>query len=88
MNADTIMMKDGRVMRMRNGEMAPIEEEVTMPDGTRILLDGTVLMTNGVTRVMAEGETMYVVNSSADTPTLPEMGSTEDMTSTESHDPT
>lgn len=88
MNADTIMMKDGKVMRMREGKAAPMEEEVTMPDGTRILLDGTVLMTNGVTRMMAEGETMHLVNSSADTPALPEMGSTEDMTGTESHDPT
>ena len=88
MNADTIMMKDGKVMRMRKGEMAPIEEEVIMPDGTRILLDGTVLMTNGITRMMAEGETMHVVNSTADTPAMPEMGSTEDMTGTESHDPT
>lgn len=88
MNADTIMMKDGKVMRMRAGKAAPMEEEVTMPDGTRILLDGTVLMTNGVTRMMAEGETMHLVHSSADTPAMPEMGSTEDMTGTESHDPT
>ena len=88
MNSDKIMMKDGKVMRLRNGEMAPIEEEVTMPDGTRILMDGTVLMTNGVIRMMAEGETMRLVNSTADTPTMPEMGSTEDMTGTETHDPT
>ena len=87
MNADTILMKDGSVMRVRHGEMAPIEGEVTMPDGTRILPDGTVLMTNGITRMMAEGETMHLVNSSADTPAMPEMGSTEDMTGTESHDP-
>ncbi len=88
MNADTITMKDGKVMRMRQGGMTPIEEEVIMPDGTRILLDGTVLMTNGIMRMMAEGETMHVVNSTADTPAMPEMGSTEDMTGTESHDPT
>ena len=55
-----IVMKDGKVMTMRKGKLTPVPQELTMPDGTRILLDGTVLMTNGISRVMAEGEAMHV----------------------------
>ena len=58
MHEDHIMMQDGRVVRMQNGESMPMEEEMTMPDGTKVMTDGTVMMPDGTTRRMAEGETM------------------------------
>lgn len=87
-NEDMIVMKDGKVMTMRKGKLTPVPRELTMPDGTRILLDGTVLMTNGSSSVMAEGETMHIGRGPADTPAMPDLGPTEDMTGTETHDPT
>lgn len=60
MQQDHILMQDGKVMIMRNGEMSPIEEEMILPDGTKIMIDGTMMMPNGATRMMAEGETMIL----------------------------
>jgi hypothetical protein len=87
MQEGMIMMKDGRVMTVQNGEMKLIEEDVTMPDGTRIMTDGTVVLTDGTTRMMVEGETLRRVGQTSDTADMPEIGSTEEMTGTETHDP-
>jgi hypothetical protein len=65
MRRDHIMMQDGRVMMMRNGERMPMDEEMTMPDGTKIAVDGTVMMPDGTTRMMAEGETMMMQSEGA-----------------------
>jgi len=58
MHEDHIMMQDGRVVMMRNGETLPMEEEMTLPDGTKVMTDGTVMTPDGTTRRMDEGETM------------------------------
>jgi hypothetical protein len=55
---DMIMMKDGRVMIVRNGEMVPMEEEMTMSDGKRVSMDGKVVMPDGTSRFLMEGEAM------------------------------
>ena len=60
MSQDHILMQDGRVMIMRNGEMKPMDEEMTLPDGTRVMIDGTMRDANGTIRMMAEGETILV----------------------------
>lgn len=58
MMGDQITMKDGKVMVLRNGETVPMEEDVTMADGTRVMRNGQVLMANGTARMMREGETI------------------------------
>jgi hypothetical protein len=88
MPEDMIVMKDGKVMRMQKDHMLPLEEELTLADGTRVLIDGTVILTNGTTRMMQEGETMRTVGREADATAMPPMPPTEDMTGTETHDPT
>lgn len=65
MKEDHIVMQAGRVMRMSNGEMMPMEEKMTMPDGTKVMTDGTVMMPDGTTRMMQEGETMLLQGESA-----------------------
>ena len=62
MNGDdeSVTMKDGRVMTMRGGNLAPLEEDITLSDGTRVQADGTVVMTDGSRRVLMEGETLYM----------------------------
>jgi hypothetical protein len=60
MREDHIVMLGGTVMMMKNGEMQPMDEEITMPDGTKIRMDGTMLMPDGTVRMMAEGETMPI----------------------------
>ena len=60
MGQDHIMMENSRVMIMRNRERMPLDEDITMPDGTKVAPDGTVIMPDGTTRIMAEGETMLL----------------------------
>ena len=66
MMGDQITMQDGRVMVMRNGETVPMEEDVTMADGTRVMRNGQVLMANGTARMMREGETLTLDREPAD----------------------
>jgi hypothetical protein len=60
MQEDHIVMENGRVMITRNGERGPMDEDMTMPDGTRVGVDGTVMMPDGTMRMMDEGETMLL----------------------------
>ena len=53
-------------MLMRNGERMSMEEDMTLPDGTRVAVDGTVRMPDGTMRMMAEGETMLLQGEPAD----------------------
>ena len=85
---ELVTMKDGRVMTMRGGQLAPVDAEVTLPDGTRVQADGTVLLTDGTTRMMVEGETMYMDGRVMDMTNMPDTGSPGGADNTESHDPT
>ena len=58
MKGDHIMMREGKVIVLRNGGEMPLEEEITMSDGTRVMPNGQVLMANGTARMMREGETL------------------------------
>lgn len=58
MHGDRVTMKDGKVIVMRDDEMVPLEEEMTLSDGTKVMPNGQVLMSDGTARMMAEGETM------------------------------
>jgi hypothetical protein len=60
MNQDHIVMQDGSVMTIQNGVMAPMDEDMTLPDGTRVGVDGTVMMPDGTMRMMEEGETILL----------------------------
>lgn len=57
---DHIMMENSTVMLMKNGERMPLEEDLTLPDGTRVAVDGTVMMPDGTMRTLAEGETLLL----------------------------
>jgi hypothetical protein len=52
------MMRNGEIIVMRNGEEKMMEEEVALADGTKVRPDGQVLMPDGTTRMMREGETL------------------------------
>jgi hypothetical protein len=55
-----IMMKNGKMM-LRSGKkgiIRPMEEDMAIFDGTRVMTDGTVVMADGVTRTMMEGEAL------------------------------
>lgn len=87
MNEGMIMMKGGRVMQVQNGELTLLEDEVTMPDGTKVRPNGQMLLTNGSIRMMVEGETLRMAGEVTENVDMPEMGPTDEMTGTETHDP-
>lgn len=59
-HGDHVMMRDGKIIMLRNGEEMPMEEEMTMSDGTRVMPNGQILMADGTARMMREGETLTV----------------------------
>ena len=60
MQGDHVLMRDGKIIVMRNGEEMPMTEDVTLADGTRVMPNGQILMANGTARMMREGETLTV----------------------------
>ncbi len=57
---DCVMMKDGSMMIMKNGETMKMDKEMTMNNGTMVMSDGTVKMKNGKTMTMKDGDCMYM----------------------------
>ncbi|HSL44429.1 MAG TPA: DUF6799 domain-containing protein [Anaerolineales bacterium] len=66
MKGDHVLMRNGKVIVMRNGEEMPMEAEMTMADGTKVMPNGQVLMADGTARMMREGETITVDRETAD----------------------
>lgn len=58
MSSDGIMMKDGKVMITQNGKTMPLENELTLENGTKVMMDGTYMDKNGSTMRMKNGDHM------------------------------
>jgi hypothetical protein len=66
MRPDMFMMKGGKMMLLKSGDMIVMEGDVTMKDGTRVMTDGTIKLVDGTTLTLNDGEGM-VINSSVTT---------------------
>jgi len=51
-----VMMKGGKMMLVENGNMVPMKKSLTMPDGTRCMVNGVCVMKDGQTINLQEGE--------------------------------
>jgi hypothetical protein len=49
-----VLMKDGKMILVKDGDMMPMKSEMTMSNGTKVTEDGTII------RKMNEGEMMMV----------------------------
>jgi uncharacterized protein YdeI (BOF family) len=58
MMKDGVMMKDGKMMWCMNNKMTMLDKEVTMDNGTKVMLDGNYITKNGSTMMLKEGEHM------------------------------
>ena len=58
MMKDHIMMKDGKVMMIKEGKSMPMDKELTLTNGTKVTADGTVTMKDGTKTMMKEGDMM------------------------------
>ena len=53
---DCVMMKNGKMMVMKNGTKSEMTQTMTMDDGTTVMADGTVKNKDGKTWMMKNGE--------------------------------
>ena len=57
---DCVMMEDGKMMVMKNGETMALDNDMTMKNGTMVMKDGTVKMKDGKTMTLKNGECVYM----------------------------
>ncbi|WP_146894999.1 DUF6799 domain-containing protein [Adhaeribacter aerolatus] len=57
---DGYAMHQGKMIQIKNGEITPLTQDVTLPNGTKVLRDGTVLLPKKKRQKIQEG---YVLNN-------------------------
>ena len=60
MGDDLLMLRNGQMLILRDNQMIALQEETHLIDGTRITLDGKVIMGDGTYRALAEGQSILV----------------------------
>lgn len=55
---DCCMMKDGKMVHVKDGKMMPMEKDMTMKNGTKCMTNGECVMKDGKKMKMNEGECM------------------------------
>jgi hypothetical protein len=58
MMKDHIMMKDGKVMMIKEGKSMPLDKELALTNGAKVTADGSVTLKDGTKTMMKEGEMM------------------------------
>ncbi|MBK5285131.1 MAG: hypothetical protein JJE25_06980 [Bacteroidia bacterium] len=81
---DGVMMQNGKVMMVRNGKMTPMDHDMTMSNGTKVMSTGTILKKDGTKMMMKDGQhidmsgnIMPMQNSRTETPVQPSQRPTE-----------
>ena len=57
---DYVTMQDGKMMVMKEGNMMPMEKEMEMANGTKVMTDGNVMKKDGSKVMMKEGDRVYM----------------------------
>ena len=55
---DVVMKRKGKMMFRRHGDWKPMDMVVTMSNGSKVAMDGTITMPDGTSRMMMDGEAM------------------------------
>jgi RNase P/RNase MRP subunit p29 len=55
---DYVMMKDNKMVVVKDGKSMAMEKEMTLADGTRVMVDGKVMMADGSTKILKDGESI------------------------------
>lgn len=83
---DVITMKDGRVMIVTDEGMRPMDWEIQLSDGTRVMPNGQMLMADGTARMLQEGENITIDRPSTDAAEMPDRQFKEAMEDEEARD--
>ena len=60
MGDDLLMWKNGQMLILRDHEMIALQEEMSLLDGTRIALDGRVILADGTFQALVEGQSILL----------------------------
>lgn len=55
---DGFLMKDGKMMMLKSGMSSPMDKEMTLANGTKVMPSGDVMMKDGKKMMMKEGMMM------------------------------
>jgi hypothetical protein len=53
---DCVMMEDGKMVVMKDGQTMPMDKDMTMKNGVTVMTDGNVKWKNGKTTMLKEGQ--------------------------------
>ena len=53
---DGAMMKDGKMMMVKNGKSMMMDKDMTMSNGTKVMKDGKIMMKDGKSTMMKDGQ--------------------------------
>lgn len=53
---DGVMMKEGKILMVKNGEVTTLDHDMTMTNGTKVVTDGNYTSNNGTTMKLREGQ--------------------------------
>ena len=51
-----LIMKNGRLLYLQNGELTALCEDMILEDGTHVALDGSIALPDGSYQVISEGQ--------------------------------
>jgi len=58
---DGVMMKSGKIVRMQDGlDIGRMDREMTMRNGTRVMMNGKMVMKDGKEMQLAEGQAVML----------------------------
>lgn len=57
-DANRIVMRDGKMWVIENGMVNMMEDEMTMPNGAKVMTDGKIVASDGKELMMQEGDAM------------------------------
>ena len=55
-NHDGVMMQNGKVTVMKNGQASPLTQDLVLANGTTVMADGRVKMKDGTTSTLQDGD--------------------------------
>ena len=55
---DLVVMMNGKMMVRRNGELKPMDMVMTLSNGTKVAMDGSITRPDGTSRLLMDGEAM------------------------------
>ena len=61
--ADGVMMKNGKLMMVKNGKMTLMDHEMSMSNGTKVMSNGTIMKKDGTKMMMKEGQHMNMAGN-------------------------